>query len=87
MEPSTTEPVVVHNRCKSCRAQLRFVKSEHGSTMPFDAEPVLVGGAYEIRDGVAFFVPKDKRDGKPLFTPHFATCPNADAHRKSRSRK
>jgi hypothetical protein len=79
---ATQAPIVVHNRCKSCRAQIRFEKTEYGSTMPFDAEPVLVGGAYELEGGTARFVPKDKREGKPLFTPHFATCPKADQHRR-----
>lgn len=84
-----TPEIIIHNRCTSCRAPLRFEKTPYGSTMPFDAEPVLVDGAYEMRaDGLAHYVPKDMREGKgPLFVPHFARCTNPDKHRKARRKK
>jgi hypothetical protein len=87
-EAATPTDLVVHNRCTSCRALLRFEKTPYGSKMPFDAEPVLVDGAYEIRDGLAHYVPKDMREGKgPLFVPHFARCTNPDGHRKQKRGK
>jgi hypothetical protein len=89
-EAATPTPdLVVHDRCTSCRALLRFEKTPYGSTMPFDAQPELVDGAYEIRpDGLAHFVPKDMREGKgPLFVPHFARCTNPDGHRKRKRGK
>lgn len=69
--------------CSSCSAPMFFAPTEYGKSMPFDAAPVLVDGTYEIgADGVARFVPATERVGKSLYLPHFATCPNADAHRR-----
>lgn len=75
--------------CSSCNAPIRFAPSEHGKPMPLDEQPLLTGGTYEIgEDGVARFVSATARAGKPpLFIPHFATCTNADAHRKGRRKK
>jgi hypothetical protein len=85
----TPEPIVVHNRCKSCNAQIRFAKTDYGSTMVLDSQPVLVGGTYAVRDdGSCGFVPADHRAGMgSLFVPHFATCTNPDAHRKRKRGK
>jgi hypothetical protein len=69
--------------CSSCDAPILFAPTEYGKPMPLDAAPVLLEGTYEIGvDGVARFVSAGAREGKTLYLPHFATCPNADAHRR-----
>lgn len=69
--------------CSSCKAPILFAPTEYGKPMPLDAAPVLLEGTYEIgQDGIARFVSAGDRAGKSLYLPHFATCPNADAHRR-----
>jgi hypothetical protein len=68
-EPETTEE---HERrivrCSSCRAMIVWLKTAKGKNMPVDADTVK---------------PEDT-----IFDPdsdqisHFATCPNANQHRK-----
>jgi hypothetical protein len=71
-------------KCNSCRAEIRWVTSQGGKKMPIDAEPVSDGNL-EIRDGVARVLTKAELsmlpDG-PRYKSHFATCLNANAHRK-----
>jgi hypothetical protein len=58
--------------------------------MPIDLEPVPEGSLRleRINNGDAqpprvVIVPRAYRvEGEPLFTPHWATCPFADQHRK-----
>jgi len=58
-------------KCKSCNADIVFLKSKHtGKFVPVDA---------------TFDIFADTSDGffdKSIHTSHFATCPNADKHRK-----
>lgn len=56
-------------RCKSCRAQIIWFKTETGKNMPVDADTV------EAAD--------DEYD-PPRHMSHFATCKNADQHRRPR---
>ena len=57
--------------CKSCGAQIRWVTMTSGKKMPLDMPPQMVvcvtGDCGFITDG---------------YTSHFATCPQADQHRK-----
>jgi hypothetical protein len=55
--------------CKSCGKQIVFIATRKGSTMPIDAT------TYEIGDE---YFDKEKH------VSHFATCPNAAKHRRSR---
>lgn len=57
-------------QCRSCNAQIVWVQTVNGKSMPVDAH------TYDSKDGLAFI--HDKH------TSHFATCPNADKHRKER---
>lgn len=115
-------------RCRSCRAELRWARTEKGRRIPLDARPYRDGpedrliatvremlaehrellvelGAFEVlecavaeydrsfdprglfvlRDGgeTAVAVPAGAFPGEPLYRSHFATCPNADEHRRS----
>lgn len=66
--------------CRSCGAPIRWENTVTGRKMPLDAEPVL-----EVGRGV-FSLNEDDllvaEAARPLFRSHFATCPNADEHRK-----
>ena len=76
-------------RCKSCDAEILWVETTKGGKMPVDAGPrkmvILVRGDHGHR--------VDKRVGQDevdelkgevvtAYTAHFATCPDADKHRK-----
>ena len=54
-------------KCKSCGADIVFLRTKKGSQMPVDA------GTVE-HDDYQFDYKKH--------TSHFSTCPNADKHRK-----
>jgi hypothetical protein len=68
--------------------------TDKGSKMPVDAQPaedgnlIIVGS--ETQNGRRVpkvrFVAKTAATTAPRFTSHFATCPNADQHRKGRAR-
>jgi hypothetical protein len=61
--------------CRSCGAEIRWVRSARGKNMPIDAEP-------ERRIVVAEIEGMQVGQIRDTFTPHWATCPNADEHRK-----
>lgn len=69
-EESTTE---AHERritrCRSCRAQIVWLKTEAGKNMPVDADTVK---------------PEDEAFDSAVHISHFATCPNASQHRRTR---
>lgn len=75
--------------CKTCGADIRWAISEKGRMMPFDAEP-NGRGQWRLRTQpgswvpVAVHVPEDERDGyhHELLISHFASCPDADHHRR-----
>jgi hypothetical protein len=54
-------------RCKSCRAQIIWFKTEAGRNMPVDALTVE---------------PADDEYDPPRHISHFATCPNHAQHRR-----
>jgi hypothetical protein len=56
-------------RCRSCNAQIVWFKTSSGSNMPVDESTVEA-------DDVALDLTRHKS--------HFATCPNADHHRKKK---
>lgn len=59
------------SKCKSCKADIMWTRTDSGKAMPLDAEPekriVIAGATAKVVD---------------TYTSHFATCPNAEAHRK-----
>jgi hypothetical protein len=81
------------SRCCSCDAPIRWAKTAAGKTIPIDAEPRrdgnvqlgYVGGymvAIVVNDADALAA---QAAGHDLYVSHFATCPNAGAHRRSSS--
>jgi hypothetical protein len=75
--------------CKTCRAEIQWAVLAQ-KPHPFDADPttdgtyMLVDTPTEVRT-VAVYVAREKRKaGDRLHKSHFATCPNAAAHRTKR---
>jgi hypothetical protein len=61
-------------RCSSCRAQIIWFKTEAGRNHPVDADTV------EPADTELDLQTKSHPEGK--HKSHFATCPNANQHRR-----
>ncbi len=77
-------------KCRSCGAAILWVKSARtGTLMPLDAAPVENGNIF-IKDGLAVVLSGDlfetMLDG-PRYQSHFASCPNAAKHRKTKEKK
>lgn len=83
-------------RCRSCFAEIEWVKSaKTESTIPLDATPTKDGNiivrnerAHVYKDAATAFASLGtlQKYEWPLRqrTSHFATCPNADKHRKKK---
>jgi len=76
--------------CRSCGAEILWVHTERGKKMPLDAEPYTgdkPSGLFVRRwdhaldVAVAIATTPDAFPGEPLYTSHFATCPDADRWR------
>ena len=79
--------------CRSCEAPVVWAKTEAGKNMPMDETPVEgdekfwqardpdrpLNGLFSLVRGVARrATDEDRRLRRPLYTSHFATCPQAD---------
>ncbi len=77
-------------RCKSCGAEIDWVTMpKSGKKMPVDVPAVrfTAGGneTFVTRDGeVVRGTRTDWAGGQAGWIPHFATCPNADRHRRGK---
>jgi hypothetical protein len=77
-------------RCKSCGAELLWTLTERGRKMPLDVDPYTGDdprGLFVLRRQTelaptAVAVPLDAFPGEPVYRSHFASCPNADRHRR-----
>lgn len=58
-------------KCRSCGEYIVWVKTQAGNNMPVDADSFTEG------DELVY-------DAEAGHISHFATCPNADSHRKSK---
>ena len=67
-------------RCRSCGARIEWARTVKNKRIPLDPGE-REGGNILVTDGVAAIVPELQRT-RPLRTSHFATCPNADVHRR-----
>ncbi len=74
--------------CRSCGARVRWAVTPAGKRMPVDPEPVEGGNLLLSLDDppVARVVDPSQLviDDGQRFRSHFASCPNADAHRHPR---
>ena len=77
-------------KCRSCNADIIWIKTAGGKNMPCDVEAIsyrtdlhgdlnLVTPEGKVARGVF-----DPGSGKIGYTSHFATCPNANAHRRKK---
>lgn len=73
------------SRCRSCGAPILWATTLNSRSIPLDVDPVaeiprgafrLVGTQSPTAEGV---------DAGPVYVSHFATCPNADDHRKGKT--
>jgi hypothetical protein len=80
-------------RCRSCKAPIRWAISERGNFMILDLDPSPAGtirlAAADRRGGTprAVVVPAERRAELvgELYLDHHATCPHASQHRRRRS--
>ena len=84
------------DKCRACQAEIIWIRTKNGNTMPVNAEPIWVklqtgGDTFVQMDGtIVFGVPAGDADDDPdsncveAHTSHFATCPEAYSFRKSR---
>ena len=77
--------------CRSCGERIIFAKTKRNKTIPLDAEPnVTRGNVYVTGEGATLqatvldnaLAQRFREDGKLLYLSHFASCPNAQAHRR-----
>ena len=67
--------------CSSCKQRIIWAKTTTGKAIPLNPDPI-VGGNLDLVDGVARVV--QPHPAVKLYVSHFATCAQADAHRKGR---
>ncbi len=72
------------DRCRTCKAQVIWVKTEKGRSMPVDVDPVDGGNIMLMEH---YGQPPIARmvapvEGVKCYVSHFATCKHADQHRK-----
>lgn len=67
-------------KCRSCGAPVKFIKSKRGKWMIVDAKPVegSLGDQLVFGDGSV----RKAKEGEKGYVTHFATCPDADKFRK-----
>lgn len=72
--------------CRSCGAPIYWALTGAGKRMPVDAEPSQAGTVeLRLRSGAIVAIVHGSPDGAGAWrTSHFATCPNADAHRRDK---
>ena len=72
-------------KCDSCGAPIRWERTVRGKPIPLDPEPGTDAHLFIRSDGL---VADDRSHpawaDAPRFETHFATCPNANKHRKPR---
>lgn len=76
--------------CRSCKAPIRWAKTESGKSMPLDIEPVADGNVVVDDIGVAHVLKDRAAINESLllgpdtlsFKSHFVTCAFADTHRR-----
>ncbi len=71
--------------CPSCGARIRWALTERSRNIPVDPEPHPEGNLrVEDRRGLDRAIVVAPGTEPVLYRSHFATCPNATAHRRAR---
>ena len=73
----TRESPPAIGRCRSCDARIEWVETAAGKRMPLDS-PVRIAQRYQTQDGRTQLLV----DGSAT---HWATCPDAAAHKRRRA--
>lgn len=70
--------------CKTCEAPIIWATTAAGKAMPLDESPVLVGGEWVLLPGGQTRKATDEDKGlhRPMYMPHWATCPDAPSFRR-----
>lgn len=68
--------------CNSCEAEIIWAETVNAKRMPLDAKPTSKGTMVFISGKTRLASDEDRQLLRPMYTSHFATCPNAEAHRK-----
>lgn len=69
-------------KCRSCEAEILWVTTRTGKSMPLDVEPSPKGNMVLVAGKTWVATDEDRRLKRPTFTSHFATCPEADQWRR-----
>lgn len=69
--------------CATCKAEIRWVKTQRGAAMPLDVDPAD-DGRFVVLDGVAVVCDPLFHPREPRYRSHFASCPQAAQHRRKR---
>lgn len=69
--------------CRTCGADIIWVETPSGRSMPLDAQPTEIGNI-EINGDSIRFVKRDRNATTPRYVSHFSTCPDAAKHRKKK---
>ena len=81
------------SKCRSCGAQIIWIRMASGKKMPVDAEPVTywarMGGTEKIvtpnGEVVSCELQGEDKDATGIgYKSHFSTCPYADKHRRKK---
>ena len=75
--------------CRSCGAFIKWAVTEKGKRIPLDPIPRDIGNIVLVRaaDGRKVARIEQPHTGRPAYVSHFATCPEAERHRKKRRAK
>lgn len=75
--------------CKSCGAEIKWIRTFSGKAMPVDANPIYFsegGNGIFVTDNGAVIhgteCPKGQMNARVGYISHFVTCPNAGQHRR-----
>jgi len=81
---------VAETACRSCGRQIIWAATPKGRAIPLDPNPAPDGNLELIEvDGTRYArsaLSGSNLFDEPRYVTHYATCPNADAHRKRQER-
>ncbi len=72
--------------CRSCGTTIRWCQTPLGKKMPVDIDSVPGGNVDLVKIGPGKYMAKvvAADEGVNRYRSHFASCPNADKHRRAR---
>ena len=68
--------------CRSCEALIIWAETATGKRMPIDERPTAKGNLVYVSGVARAATDEDRRLKRPLYTSHFATCPDAPMFRR-----